>query len=266
MNGRGNNLVSMIGGAALGAVAMYLLDPEAGRHRREQLGELAEGALSNAGGAINSGIHQLNEKVSSLSALAAEHVENLRDSDGAGNVKDAVASAGERLSTLGRDLLARARGWTSDAGSWGRGVADDAGDASASFSKRARSAASDTRDTIGGWLGYERESHTARNTAMAISAVATAAAAAGAIYFLDPVQGRQRRAMAGERIHKIVGDTGNAFRGLGTYCQHLMTRTRETASDVQDAIGLSSRDDAASTREQPSSYTTQQQDSVVPQM
>src|ERR671921_742720 len=44
-----DNTLSLLGGAVLGAVAMYLMDPEAGERRRRELAEKADDATSRAG-------------------------------------------------------------------------------------------------------------------------------------------------------------------------------------------------------------------------
>src|SRR4051812_6258964 len=71
MTCRSNSLMSLLGGAAAGAVAMYLLDPEQGRQRRENLTESAGGALSGAGESLGRAWENLSDQAKALSAAAA---------------------------------------------------------------------------------------------------------------------------------------------------------------------------------------------------
>src|SRR4051794_6473579 len=48
------NLMSLVGGTALGAAMMYLFDPETGRERRAHLGETTGHAMHEAGEALGS--------------------------------------------------------------------------------------------------------------------------------------------------------------------------------------------------------------------
>jgi hypothetical protein len=60
------DLLSLLGGAGLGAAAMYLLDPESGPKRRHQLGETASDAMYKSGETLSSTFYTLSDKASHL--------------------------------------------------------------------------------------------------------------------------------------------------------------------------------------------------------
>src|SRR5688500_4337800 len=64
------NTMSLLAGAALGAVAMYLLDPDAGRRRRGHLGEMAGGAVHGAGDAVGPLWERVSDTARSLTERA----------------------------------------------------------------------------------------------------------------------------------------------------------------------------------------------------
>src|SRR5687767_4861861 len=78
------NSLSLLGGAVLGAVAMYLLDPEAGRRRREQLAELGGQAAREGGEYLGSAWERASE-----AARRAGHA----ISETAGDVRHSSSSA-----------------------------------------------------------------------------------------------------------------------------------------------------------------------------
>src|SRR6185436_18760595 len=62
----------LLGGALLGAAAMYLLDPEAGRRRREQLAETTNDALGRAGEAIGPAWDTLRDRAADYGSRFTE--------------------------------------------------------------------------------------------------------------------------------------------------------------------------------------------------
>src|SRR3954470_9177394 len=66
------NTMALLGGALLGAAAMYLLDPEAGRRRREQLAESTGDALGRAGEAIGPTWDRISEGARDLTGRLSE--------------------------------------------------------------------------------------------------------------------------------------------------------------------------------------------------
>src|SRR5688500_4249702 len=102
------NTMALLGGALLGAAAMYLLDPEAGRRRRQTLRETTGDALGRAGEAIGPTLETLTERAreaasrltesaAALGSAAAERAGDARDSG-----SSMLGSLGESLSGFGR--------------------------------------------------------------------------------------------------------------------------------------------------------------------
>jgi len=198
--------LALLGGAVLGAVAMYLLDPEAGERRRENLADATGDALRGTGEALTPAWERAREMGQSLAERTSDVASRLADStEGARHSSGkALRGWGEHLGDLGGRLTDHARGL-------GRDIADRTPDAirhpTSLFAK-------------------EEESHA---TAYTVTGLATLVAGAGAMFLLDPQRGRQRRAVAQSKIASLLGDTGRAFRSTGRYCQDLMNRTRGTA-------------------------------------
>lgn len=229
-------LMSLLGGAAMGAVAMYLLDPQQGQRRREALGETAgeayrgtSEALGHAWESVSERAQRLGQGIGASAAAAGESIsDTARDVGRSNTVRGAGRSlnnAGGYLGELGTDLWERARGL-------GHRFASGAGDVGERVSARSR----DTAASVGSWLGREKEEEEHHTVAYALGAVATMALGAGAMYFLDPDQGRRRRALAGDKVTKIVNETGRAFNNAGKMCQDMMNRTRGTAIELQRTV------------------------------
>jgi hypothetical protein len=95
----------LLGGALLGAAAMYLLDPESGRRRREHLAETTGDALGRAGEAVGPAWDTLRERAADLGG-------RLSDSASAFGVSAADTARDYRDSawSSARGYAARARG------------------------------------------------------------------------------------------------------------------------------------------------------------
>src|SRR3954471_23506122 len=152
MTCRNNSLISLLGGAAAGAVAMYLLDPEQGRQRREHLTETAGGALGSAGDSLGRAWENLSDQAKALSAAAAAKAaaagdyahDAARDFSRSDTVRGAGAYAGDaasHLSSIGSSLLERVRGI-------GQRFAGGASDMTQSFSDGSSDAVNRARDSV----------------------------------------------------------------------------------------------------------------------
>src|SRR4051812_23981262 len=115
------NTMALLGGALLGAAAMYLLDPEAGRRRREQLAETTGDAFRNAGDAIGPAWEHLSEQARDFGGRLTEHA-----------------------ASLGSGIGSAASGFTSAAGRFGSDAAEKIGD-------RAADARDSSSHFLGGW-------------------------------------------------------------------------------------------------------------------
>jgi hypothetical protein len=207
------NSLSLLGGAVLGAVAMYLMDPEMGRRRREHLGEVAGDALHGAGETVG----PLWERVSDTTRRLGRTV-----ADKTGEYSSALAAGAAGATEGAREAGSR---WTGRAGEY---TAD------------ARHGLSDwlhrTRRSAGHAISGERESSHAG--AYAATGLGTLALGAGVMYLLDPERGRGRRAMVMNKVTGVFSQTGTAFSRLG---RDLVNRAygvaAETRGVVKDRLG-----------------------------
>ena len=110
----GAGVAALISGAALGAAAMYLLDPNHGAQRRAMARNLAERALESsseaaraASCAIGSALHAARDKVADTTSAAYDAMPNGKDIRDAG--AQAVSSAGDTASSWLESATARRR-------------------------------------------------------------------------------------------------------------------------------------------------------------
>ncbi|HEV2296484.1 MAG TPA: BON domain-containing protein [Tepidisphaeraceae bacterium] len=211
--------LKLIGGAGLGAVLMYLLDPEAGERRREEMRLRAARAAATTGTVLG----------------------NVADMAGnvAGNVWDLSTEAGramaERAAQIGSTGVAAASGL-------GSSLAERASDTAYAARKGARRQMRSARKGASGWFGHEEEKSYVPDTSVAVSAATALAAGAGLMYLLDPADGARRRALVRDKATRFLNDTGDFFRRTG---RHLANRSRgiahETRSMFQPADEASDR-------------------------
>jgi len=122
----------LLGGALLGAAAMYMLDPESGEARRRRAAKAANQAWETAGETVNQGWGQLRDAASDVSDSISDRISSYRSRasdamDDASDYGSAAAKRARRLaSSLGgraSDLMDRASDYSSrygdTASSWG---------------------------------------------------------------------------------------------------------------------------------------------------
>jgi osmotically-inducible protein OsmY len=189
---RKDNTLSLLGGAVLGAVAMYLLDPEAGDRRRRQIAE-ASGEAARATGDTLGPIWERVSDAAKTAGLgiaggaaalghgAAEKYEDVRDSRGLRHFGDNATDLGHRLAEKFKRGGLQAR-------------------------KAAASAAPSN------WFHKEEESHAG---AYAATGISTLLVGAGLMYLLDPQRGAGRRKLAMDKATSVVSRTGRTFRQVG---------------------------------------------------
>src|SRR4051812_12308978 len=142
--------MSLLGGLAIGAGLMYLLDPEEGQDRRKTLGNLAGGAMSASGSALQSGWEKVRDTAGRVYDAA---------SDGAGAFKDRLSEGADYVSD---NRYAK------------------------SISKSARRAHGEASDRLG-YLWRGRDHHGLESgVSQGVAAVACLALGVGAMYFMDP--------------------------------------------------------------------------------
>ncbi len=184
-------------GAAGGALALYLLDPEAGQERRQRLSGLAGEAID-----------KLKGQIETLAAVARDQAERAHDA-AAGAVKDAAAP----LQDAAKAHLADAAGVAADARDVVSRVISDAQSAIDELRHRGRHAASALR-------GEEPSSHV---LPVALTAVGFCAAGVGLMWLLDPDQGRTRRARLTQQGQRILNQTSRSFHSTGRHLRNKLT-------------------------------------------
>jgi len=199
--------LKLIGGAGLGAVLMYLLDPEAGEHRREEMRVKAARAASATGTVFGN---------------VAEIAGNV-----AGNVWDMTTEAGRAAAQ--RAAEAGSAG-AAAAASYGSSLAERAGESAHAWNKGARRQMKSARKHASGWFGHQEESSYVPETSTVASAVTALVAGVGLMYLLDPTDGARRRSLLRDKTTRFLNETGDFFRRTG---RHVANRSRGMAYETQ---------------------------------
>ena len=199
-------IVSLVGGATAGALAMYLLDPERGEERRANALDLANRALETTTDTIHDAYdattHALGDaweraghKASALSSAAAESMPSMPSS--------------RRMRKSGRRIMSRAGSYGSSLTSGARSYLPHFGDNDSGVSA----------------------------TTAGVSAFAALALGVGAMWLLDPRQGRGRRAWIMQKANRLFNETGQFMRATG---RHLRNKgvgyAHETRSMASNAL------------------------------
>jgi len=194
--------LSLVGGAALGAALMYLLDPDAGRRRREELTDSASNALSGTGEALSSTWETVAERARNVGGALAGHAQHLSDN-------------ASHLAGHASKLIDRAGNVTSDSADtvsgWGQGLARQARHLTSALGNRTRSLRSSAANAI------DSEDRGPSVTGYTATALGACGLGLGLMYLLDPQKGRGRRAAIVSTLSNVVGETGDAFRCTGRY-------------------------------------------------
>src|SRR5437016_1537533 len=156
--------LSLLGGMALGAGLMYLLDPDEGSDRRKTVGNLASGAISASGSALQSGWDKLKDTASRVYDAASE---------GAGAFKDKLSEGAEYVTD---NRYTR------------------------NISKSARRTSDEASDRLGYLFGGRRSYGLESGTRQGLTAIGFLALGVGAMYLLDPVDGERRRHVLRDKL------------------------------------------------------------------
>lgn len=219
------NTMSLLGGALLGAAAMYLLDPEMGRKRRAHIKGQAGEYLDTAGGALHSGWDKLTDRAQDVGQAVAGKAQKYGE-----QLSDLAASYGERLRGHAEDLTGHARGTAKaarasladtldDWRSRGSGYADDITDYGhqlwkqvRGLGKKLRARGEDAADEARAMAGHQ---HASPVLPVTLTAVGCCALGVGLMYLMDPQRGRQRRAWLSDTIGGWARNTGQTFYRTG---------------------------------------------------
>lgn len=216
-------VVSVIAGAGVGAVLMYLLDPEAGRQRRDYVADQAGNAADAVGSALGTAWQRANDAVHSASTHA--HDAAAQAQDYAGRARDTATDAADRVSSL----TDRARDAASGATDWVSSKFDDLRDAAPSRKTIQKKA--DPRN----WFHHEptlAERFTP-TPAITIGAGSLAVTTLAAAYFFDPQLGRSRRARVQNTASRCANETGSFFRTIG---RRIANRTQGITHEAIDRL------------------------------
>jgi hypothetical protein len=182
-------------GAGLGAAAMFLLDPDQGRRRRERLAHAAEHALESTTDAARHAWDVGSEKAIEGAAALYSQVPSTDD----------VRSFGRRL---------------------GRRTSGAVSDAAASASETAGG----WLETAKGYLPHVHVHRASHHHDRGLSKTAAGAGAAGALllglgamWLMDPDRGRARRAWIGQKGSRMLSETGRFMRATG---RHLANKSK----------------------------------------
>jgi gas vesicle protein len=213
--------LAVLGGAAAGAITMFLLDPEQGQDRRNQI-------ANNAGRAVNT----TSKSARSFAGKAAQYAQDAVDqvSDSAAGVSNQAQSmvdhARAELADSIKSLADRARGYVRQGADQARNTHDQISDRANSVYGRAKSSAMKKAGVV--------ESHPYRTAAgISVGTVSTLALGAGLMFFFDPAKGRARRAWAEQKVFSYARKVNKSASG---YTRHVGNKIQGAAAQVSNAI------------------------------
>jgi len=227
------NTIALLGGALLGAAAMYVLDPDMGKSRRRYIADQAGDYFDEAGNLVRGGWATVRSRAADMGSTLADKAADYRDrvSDMADDYRSRMQDARDSASDTAGDLRSRGRHW------WNR-ILGGASDYAEDYSGRA----GDLRDNVADYGSYlwkrmrklgnrlsDRASDavsTARHRIagehesspvlpITLTGVGCCAIGVGLMYLMDPQRGRSRRAWLGDKLTSLVRQTGRTFYGTG---------------------------------------------------
>jgi gas vesicle protein len=225
----GASIGALIGGAALGAIATYLLDPEQGADRRAALGKTAHRAFDSTADALRSAYESTAHGVGS-----------------------ALSAVGEKASAVGAAAY-DAMPDSKDIREAGRRFFDSAGDAAGSASDTAHSWLNSARSMLPSYRSMKLEQHSdyAMNPgAVGATAVSTLLLGAASMWLFDPSKGRARRAWLGQKMTRFMNEIGGFARATG---RHIRNKSQGYYHQASSAVSSAAeRVNPIQSREQPS--------------
>jgi len=176
-SGMMNTLLSLAGGVGIGAGLLYLLDPDKGVKRRQQLMESASDFASSAGEKLGEFGGMVGSALSSAGEYAGEQLGHARDYAG-----QALSGASDYAKDYASSGMSRAQKLARQQGRYARDFIQ--------------------RQTFG-------ETRAEHRLGVTICALGSMALGAGLMYMLDPTMGRGRRRMVRERAESLASDASS---------------------------------------------------------
>jgi hypothetical protein len=197
-------LVALLGGAGVGAALMYLLDPNEGQHRRQNVTRLAGNAIHTAGDALGG---------------AWESVRH-----GAHYAADAASHLGDSTSYAAHDAADRI-GSSRMAQRIGRGARGFNAEASDRFN----------------YLLHGRQTHGIQSAlGQGLCAVGCLALGFTAMYYFDPADGARRRTVCRDKCLSAFGRMATSLERTG---RHLRNRLFGAVAQVRSSASRAVVDD-----------------------
>jgi gas vesicle protein len=201
--------IGLMSGVALGAGAMYLLDPEKGPDRRHHLADAANDAIDRTSDTVRDTLHVLGKGASRAGSSIGERGSELMES-----LSSSLPSR-RRIRKHGQRLMDRVRDRFEDMTHHGRSSADSLRDSANDWLDSARSHLPKRRSYMSG--------NGVSATTVTLSGVAALALGAGAMWLFDPRLGRARRAWIGQKATHALHETGDFMRATG---RHLRNKSK----------------------------------------
>lgn len=142
----------LLGGALLGAAAMYLMDPEQGQRRRQKIADAASDAYESARDMAGEGWHQVAGKAHDLGERLSAHASRL-----SGTAGDTAQSLADQARDLVSDLTDRASSYVNSGSKYARNGRRWLGDTYDSASQSASDYADAASDAAGDRAGRLRD-------------------------------------------------------------------------------------------------------------
>jgi gas vesicle protein len=227
------NAIALLGGALLGAAAMYVLDPDMGKKRRRYIADQAGDYFDEAGNLVRGGWETVRDRAGEFGSTVADKAAEYRDrvSGLADEYRSRMQDARDSASDTAGDLKSRGRHWWNRLVGGASDYADDyAGRASdlrenmtdygkdlwtrarkigSRLSGRAGDAVRTARHRIAG------EEESSPLLPITLTGLGCCAIGVGLMYLMDPRLGRSRRAWLADKTSSIVRRTGRTFYGTG---------------------------------------------------
>jgi gas vesicle protein len=174
-----SNTVALVGGAAVGAAAMYLLDPDQGHGRRQDVAGSAADAVSSTRKAVRTSVAGASDSAHSVANTIGKYARDLASQVGdqvddtadavrgsVSRASDSAHSVASRIASYAKELAGRVSGHVHDTADTLHDAADSAVDTVRSARNQASSRAADAVSSAKsqGWSAYQQARKQAKAT------------------------------------------------------------------------------------------------------